>query len=106
MSDLTQHDLIQLLKMAIKNKDEFNSLPEDEARQFLRGLFDAADTFYAVWKAKGGFEGLLIKASCRRKQHVGALLVKDQQFAEAWKAMHDQAAVAPAITHDMPAGVM
>jgi hypothetical protein len=91
VSDLTQHDMTRILEMAITTKVEFNSLPIDEAWQFLRGLFDASDTFYAIWVAADGtYDGLRIKSSCRRKQAIGALLVEDQQFAEAWKAMQDQ----------------
>lgn len=99
--------MCQILKMGIDNRKEFNALPEDDAWDFLRALFDASDTFFAIWpetnEAHGGF--LRVKHRPLRRQAIGAFLVEDRQFAEAWKAMQDQAEAAPEFFHEMPGAI-
>ena len=104
---LTPLDAHRILEIAVCTTAEMQSLPEADALQFLRDLFDAADTFYAVWHSGGGVhDGLCIKRGNRRRQIIGAVLVDDRQFAEAWKTMQDQAEAAPEFYHEMPSGVM
>ena len=107
MNDLTPEDMRQIIERAIDARREFNAMPEDDAWEFLRCLLDASTTFYAIWPAANEtHDGLRIKSSSRRKQTVGAFLVEDQKFAEAWKALQAQAETAPKYFHEMPAGVM
>jgi hypothetical protein len=104
---LTPLDAHRILEIAIGTRAEMQSLPEDDGRQFLRDLFDASDTFYAIWHSGGGVhDGLCIKHGNRRRQLIGAVPVEDRRFAEAWKTMQDQAEAAPEFFHEMPARVM